>query len=122
MIVMPALVAGIHVLSVATAKTWMAGTSPATTIISACNREALSPPQIEPDLLADELQCVGLAVIEASLGHAGVHHLVEEVLHAGVRHGADAECRGVAGIDDAVLLHGADRIGQQVVAHLRVLF
>src|ERR1700680_4746056 len=45
-------------------------------------------PQIEPHLLVDELQGVGLAVIEAGLGDAGAHHLVENILHARGGHGA----------------------------------
>src|ERR1700693_3167277 len=39
-------------------------------------------PQIEPDLLIDELQAIALAVVEPGFDHAGAHHLVEKTLHA----------------------------------------
>ena len=88
-----------------------------------CSRSPALPlrPQIEPDLLVDELQRVGFTVIEAGLDHARAHHLVEEVPHVRIGHGADAERERVAGIDDAVFLHLGDRVGEKLVAHLRVL-
>src|SRR5579871_3260482 len=52
--------------------------------------------QLQSDLLVHELQCVGLAVVEARLHHPGSHHLCEELRHARVRHGAHTEFHGVA--------------------------
>src|SRR6202035_1875505 len=65
-------------------------------------------PQIEPHLLVDELQGVGFAVVEIGLGDAGTHHFIEEIFHVCVGHRAHAKRLGIAGIDDAVLLHLGD--------------
>src|SRR5665213_4304706 len=62
-------------------------------------------PQVEADALVDEFERIGALVVDRLLDDAGADHLVEEALHAFVGHGADAELEGVAGIDDAVLLH-----------------
>src|SRR5262249_58109027 len=78
-------------------------------------------PQVEADLLVDELQRISLVERNRRLDHAHAHHLVVEALHARVGHGADAERRGIAGIDDAVLLHLCDRKGQELVGHFRVV-
>src|SRR5437588_6369505 len=71
-------------------------------------------PQIEPDLLVDELQRVALAVIEVRFRHAGSHHFVEKIFHARIGHGANAERERVFGIGDVVFFHGVGAIGQQV--------
>src|SRR5581483_980430 len=66
-------------------------------LISAGRRASLFPltgyvllALVDPDALVDELQRVGLAIIDAALHHAGAHHLVEEARHAGIGHRADA--------------------------------
>src|SRR4029077_15996429 len=88
---------------------------------SAASAALLLRPRGEPDLLVDEFQRVGFSEVEIRFDDAGAHHLVEEILHARVGHGADAERERIARIDDAVLLHLGDRIGDEVVGHLRVL-
>ena len=40
----------------------------------------------------------------------------------GIGHGTDAQLHGVAGIDDAVLLHLGDGIRQQYIGYFRILF
>src|ERR1700722_7158540 len=61
--------------------------------------------QIQSDFLVHELRGVGLTVVEIGFGDTGTHHLVKEILHARVGHGADAERLRIAGIDDAVFSH-----------------
>jgi len=46
--------------------------------------------QIEADAFVDEFQRVGLFVIDIGFDDAGLHHLVEEILHPLVGHRADA--------------------------------
>src|SRR5215510_14252703 len=46
-------------------------------------------PQVDADALVDELQRIGLAVVETGFQHAGPHHFFVKTLHAGIRHGAD---------------------------------
>ncbi len=77
-------------------------------------------PQIEADLLVHELGRIGLGERDRRLDHAGAHHLVVEILHMRVGHGADAERLGIAGINDAVFLQLGDGIGEQRVGHFRI--
>ena len=75
-----------------------------------------------PTPLFTNCERVGLLVVEIRLDRrTGLHHLVEEALHARIGHGADAELRGVAGIDDAVFLHLRDREGDQLVGHVGIV-
>lgn len=60
-------------------------------------------------------------IIEPRLHHTRAHHLVVEARHARIGQRADTELRRVAGIDNAVLLHRRDRIGEQRVGHLRII-
>src|SRR5262245_61999991 len=77
-------------------------------------------PQFEADRLVDEAQGIGLAEIDVGLDDSGPHHLVEKARHMRVRHRADAILQCVAGIDDAVVLHLGDGIGEQIVGHFRI--
>src|SRR5215472_13998314 len=74
-------------------------------------------PQIDAHSLVHKLQRVGLIKRNRRLDQARAHHFVEKILHARVGHGADAERGRIAGIDDPVLLHFRNRIGQQFVGH-----
>src|SRR5450759_592686 len=77
-------------------------------------------PQIEADALVDETKRVRLAEVNVAAYHAGPHHLVEEACYPRVGHGADAVAQGIAGIDNAIFLHLADRVGEPVsYTHLR---
>src|SRR6478735_10251421 len=79
-------------------------------------------PQIEADALVDEAQRVALAIINIGADHAGAHHLVKKARDPRVVHCADAVPQRVAGIDDAVLLHLGDGIGEQFVGHSGLSF
>src|SRR5262245_36416760 len=49
--------------------------------------------QSEPDLLVDELECIGLLDVEGRLDQAGTYHFLEEVRHSAVRHRADSKLK-----------------------------
>src|ERR1700691_6677617 len=88
--------------------TWRSATSGAECDAATASFALVLRPQIKSDLLVDVLQRIGVIVIEAGLGDARAHHFVEKILHARIGHGADAEGQGVAGVDNAVLLHFGD--------------
>src|SRR5271165_5524197 len=75
-------------------------------------------PQIEPDALVDELQGIGLLVVEPRLDDARLDHLVVERLDPLVGHRAHAELQRVAGIDQAVFLDLGDRKGDLLIRHV----
>ena len=54
-------------------------------------RPIISARRSDADALVDELQRVGLLVVEPALIDASLHHLVEEMLHPRIGHRADAE-------------------------------
>src|SRR5262245_29430681 len=78
-------------------------------------------PQVRADTFVDELQSVGALVVEARLHNPCTHHLVEKAFPVRIAHGPDPELHRVAGINDAMLFHLVDRIGQQTIGHFRIL-
>ena len=82
---------------------------------------SLLRPQIEPDLLVDELQSVGLAIVDVALVTPTRTILSKKSFMRASVMAPTPSVKAIARIDDAEFLHLGDRIGDQVVGHLRIV-
>src|SRR5215210_5705213 len=77
-------------------------------------------PQIEADTLVDKAKRVRLSEVQVRSYHAGPQHLFKKTCDTLIAHGPDAVAQGLSGIDDAIFLHLAHGVGEQLVGHFRV--